>query len=292
VSPSCADLAALSARLREAADVQEVVALAPVEACHACGFECGVLLRVESGQLVANDARVADDASEWLRRAVAASPVQLEPGTVELQAIRTAEGFEATRTMHMSAVARTLGLVHPVFAAIAPAQRALAVLILDRPGPAVDDDAQAAVDMVAREIGHAIERAILRQRLCELESELRFLTSSAQALIREAADAPLALTTDHGHGAVFVRGPRAGASGPTLRERLTDRERMVLDLMGEGLSNRQIGARLHLAPDTVKDHVTRILAKVGARNRVDAVVKSLQSGQPPPGGNNPPEGGL
>ncbi|MFJ3407512.1 response regulator [Promicromonospora sp. NPDC090134] len=55
-------------------------------------------------------------------------------------------------------------------------------------------------------------------------------------------------------------------------ERLTQREQEVLALLGEGLPNPEIAARLHLAEGTVKVHVTSILRTTGARNRVEAAL--------------------
>ena len=52
---------------------------------------------------------------------------------------------------------------------------------------------------------------------------------------------------------------------------LTDRERGVLELMGEGLTNRQIAERLFLAEKTVKNYVTSVLAKLGMERRTQAV---------------------
>ncbi|MFI7674879.1 response regulator [Actinophytocola sp. NPDC049390] len=52
---------------------------------------------------------------------------------------------------------------------------------------------------------------------------------------------------------------------------LTERERAVLELMGEGLSNREIAERLFLAEKTVKNYVTSVLAKLGMERRTQAV---------------------
>ncbi|MBX9367005.1 response regulator transcription factor [Streptomyces sp. WAC04114] len=53
---------------------------------------------------------------------------------------------------------------------------------------------------------------------------------------------------------------------------LTDREREILTVIGQGWTNTEIATRLHLAESTVKTHVGRILAKTGSRDRVQAVI--------------------
>ncbi|MFD4376559.1 response regulator [Streptomyces sp. NPDC058486] len=53
---------------------------------------------------------------------------------------------------------------------------------------------------------------------------------------------------------------------------LTDREREILTVIGQGWTNTEIAERLHLAESTVKTHVGRVLAKAGARDRIQAVI--------------------
>ncbi|MFJ2698695.1 response regulator [Streptomyces rochei] len=53
---------------------------------------------------------------------------------------------------------------------------------------------------------------------------------------------------------------------------LTEREREILEVLGQGWTNTEIAERLHLAESTVKTHVGRILAKTGSRDRVQAVI--------------------
>lgn len=59
---------------------------------------------------------------------------------------------------------------------------------------------------------------------------------------------------------------------------LTDREREILDLVAEGLSNAEIGERLVIAEKTVKHYMTSVLAKLGARSRVEAALIGYKAG--------------
>jgi DNA-binding NarL/FixJ family response regulator len=65
---------------------------------------------------------------------------------------------------------------------------------------------------------------------------------------------------------------------PAVLSGLTGREREVLIAVAEGLSNVEIGERLFVSEATVKSHVGRVLAKLGLRNRVQAVILAFQTG--------------
>lgn len=71
--------------------------------------------------------------------------------------------------------------------------------------------------------------------------------------------------------------PAAPRHHPGLAD-LTDREREVLALIGEGLNNEEIGRRLYVSPATARTHVGRALAKLGARDRAQLVVIAYQAG--------------
>lgn len=68
-----------------------------------------------------------------------------------------------------------------------------------------------------------------------------------------------------------------------LRE-LTRREREVVTLVGGGLSNEEIAARLHISPITAKTHVSRSMTKLGARDRAQLVVLAYETGLVTPRG--------
>jgi DNA-binding NarL/FixJ family response regulator len=69
-------------------------------------------------------------------------------------------------------------------------------------------------------------------------------------------------------------------------ETLTEREVDVIKLMARGRSNAEIAGELYLGEATIKTHVGRILAKLGARDRVQAVVIAYESGVVVPGGSD------
>lgn len=74
-------------------------------------------------------------------------------------------------------------------------------------------------------------------------------------------------------------GPRPRVPGPVDDERLgrlTDQERTVLRLIGEGLTNRQIGVRMGLAEKTVKNYTSHLLAKLGLERRTQAAILATQ----------------
>ena len=74
---------------------------------------------------------------------------------------------------------------------------------------------------------------------------------------------------------------------PSL-SRLTEREREVLSLVAEGLSNEEIAGRLFLSPLTTKTHVSRIMTKLDARDRAQLVVIAYESGLVVPGASAAP----
>ncbi|MEW2555059.1 response regulator transcription factor [Streptomyces zhihengii] len=78
----------------------------------------------------------------------------------------------------------------------------------------------------------------------------------------------------------LLRALRDPAPAPVADGRLaglTEREKDVLALIGDGLTNREIGERLHLSEKTVKNHISRLLAKLGVERRVQAAVIAAQA---------------
>lgn len=111
------------------------------------------------------------------------------------------------------------------------------------------------------EEGRLLASLIPNARLVSLESENHVLTDDEPAWPVFLAELERFL-------------PRATAALPGL----TARESEILDRIAQGLDNAQIAARLELAEKTVKNHITRIFAKLGVENRPQAIVKARSVG--------------
>ena len=83
--------------------------------------------------------------------------------------------------------------------------------------------------------------------------------------------------------AEFARRPEPSAVTPAELATLTDREREVLGLVAHGLSNSEIAQRLVVSPATSKTYVSRLLAKLGARDRAQLVAIAYETGLVTPG---------
>ncbi|MEV7724652.1 response regulator transcription factor [Streptomyces sp. NPDC087917] len=147
------------------------------------------------------------------------------------------------------------------------------------------------------ELGRAVPgaRALILTTFGERENVLRALSEGgAGFLLKDSAPAELigavraAASGDAylspaatRHVVDQLAGGRATGRGEDARRRvdaLTERERGVLALLGEGLSNADAGRRLHMSEATVKTYVSRILAKLGCENRVQAALLARDAG--------------
>ncbi|QTF70742.1 response regulator [Arthrobacter woluwensis] len=80
----------------------------------------------------------------------------------------------------------------------------------------------------------------------------------------------------------YLKG-QGGSAAPRSLAEITEREREVLALVGEGLNNAEIAERLYITPLTAKTHVSRIMGKLGCRDRAQLVVAAYESGLVRPG---------
>jgi len=93
-----------------------------------------------------------------------------------------------------------------------------------------------------------------------------------------AGDALLAPAITRRLIAEFARRPEPGQQPASTLDGVTDREREVLTLIGRGLSNDEIARALHVTMATAKTHVSRLLAKLGARDRAQLVIAAYETG--------------
>ena len=98
------------------------------------------------------------------------------------------------------------------------------------------------------------------------------LVAAGEALLSSAATRSLIAT--------FLAQPSrvAAAGAPAQLEQLTEREREIVALVAEGLTNNEIATRLFISPATVKTHVNRSMTKLDLRDRAQLVVAAYQSG--------------
>ena len=102
-----------------------------------------------------------------------------------------------------------------------------------------------------------------------------------------AGDALLAPSVTRRLIADFARQPRPAPSFPSALTVLTKRETEVLRLIAQGLSNAKISSTLVIAEQTTKTHIGRILAKLGLRDRAQAVVLAYETGLVKPADQTP-----
>ena len=165
------------------------------------------------------------------------------------------DGIEATRLITGSGAARVLVLTtfdldEYIYAAL----RAGASGFLLKDTPAAD--LLAAIRVVAA-------------------GEALLAPSVTRRLIAQFATSPESPT---GHATTANAPAGLARPQPHRLERITDREREVLLLVAEGLSNHEIATRLHITPGTAKTHVAHLLTKLDARDRIHLVIIAHRGG--------------
>jgi LuxR family transcriptional regulator, regulator of acetate metabolism len=170
-------------------------------------------------------------------------------------------------------IVRASGSTSYVVAPIMPTRRVIGFLHADDPGRAVGERDRAMLWAFAEHFGLLFERAVLVERLEARRSELADALALAASAVDDLLDEELALVR-HGTPA-RVASPRTGARASRVDGLLTAREREVLELLAEGLSNAEVAASLVVSEGTVKSHVKRIHKKLHVSNRAEAVAKFL-----------------
>lgn len=116
--------------------------------------------------------------------------------------------------------------------------------------------------------------ALKSRPLEELLAAIRVVASGEALLAPSATRRLIAHFADHSRS----RSPSVGLASRTQLEQLTEREREVLSLLAQGLSNAELAEQLHVSLPTVKTHVSRLLTKLAARDRTQLVVIAYETG--------------
>ena len=114
---------------------------------------------------------------------------------------------------------------------------------------------------------------LIKQEVATIAPALRSVTAGQSVLGGEVL----------GRVDALMRGAVPPAPEPARREALTEREREILVLVARGMTNDEIGAELFISPATVKTHLARVMAKLGAHDRAQLVVRAYEGGLVRPG---------
>ncbi len=118
-------------------------------------------------------------------------------------------------------------------------------------------------------------RLLIAEALREVEPELA--TAEARAALETFEELGAGGYADATAALLRGLGVKAARAGPKGVGTLTKREREVLSLIGEGLSNPEIAERLYLSRKTVQHHVARVLSKLGLRSRAEAAAEAVRA---------------
>jgi DNA-binding CsgD family transcriptional regulator len=265
-------LPAIYGELRGCASTEELFARAAEAPLRECGFARAMVLSVTGRGLSAVDSGALEDAaSDQLRRRALASAVPLVRGTEEAELVRRGDlAQRAHPATGRSVLASALDLENHAFAPVVADAKTLALVVADRPEPELDEGERLWLDLFAAMLAVALVDVVMRERVAEISAELRHFTASALALVREATEGSISLPSNRGAGPSLPR-IGLGTDPGELASLFSERETRVAELLVEGKSNRQIAEELVVSPETVKTHVGRILRKLGAHNRAEAV---------------------
>jgi DNA-binding CsgD family transcriptional regulator len=262
----------------------ELVQLAPVLLCEACNFDRAMISAVRGSTWVPTAVHVAVGADDHVNRALVSTITTLEvpltSSLIETEILRRRTSMLVDGTAverHPSHVLAGLSASRAYIAApIVIAERVAGFLHADTftSRRSLTDADRVALQAFADLFGLLYERAAMAERLLQQQDTIRTALTSA-------ADSVAELGPNVGH---LVRAdlraadvPAHGDTRPTAERHdvgtLTTREWEILGLLATGATNGQIAAALVVSESTIKSHVKRILRKLPAANRAEAVYR-------------------
>jgi len=280
-------------RLREKGSVEAIIRGAPEAVADACDFDRVVVFRVDGSKMVAEAFYHRGD-PERAAALLAFSrehPAELHEQILETEMIRRRRPIVVHDAQHHPStykpLARPYGTHSYVAAPIMPEGRVIGFVHADKGVQRPEDPC--AVDEFDRDVlwgfaeglGSVIERLELVERLHAQSAHVRRLVAQAVAAVDEYVDLQVDLVGGGHEGKGAASTARAiladQPDGDSPLAPLTRREREVLGLVAGGATNAQIADRLVITVGTAKSHVARILRKLGAANRVEAVATYLRA---------------
>ncbi|TWG97755.1 LuxR family GAF modulated transcriptional regulator [Nocardioides sp. J9] len=277
-------LAQVRETLIELRDIDSVDGLmsAGAEALCRLGFDRALVSRVEQNTWLTEAVHLVDDDPEWAAAILAAGrahPVPLVHGLPEDEARRRAVPVLVTRVQEREAVRQAVAEASQsrsyVAAPVMPGRRLLGFVHGDRffrRGDVSEHDAEL-IGVFSQGFAFALERAILADELAQVRAAVRQVGLGLQGFADgDASPSLLSVPTAPARWSSGT-GPLTGAAPRADGVELTRRELEVLELMAQGDTNQRIARRLTISEGTVKSHVKRILRKLGAANRAEAVAR-------------------
>jgi DNA-binding CsgD family transcriptional regulator len=262
-------------RLRRLSSNSELAERLPLELCRA-GFRRVLFSRIQGNTWVVRSAHITGDAdlADTLLRVGRAHPRRLCQPLPESAMVRDKAPILVTNPQSDPRVNTDLvAIVKPDVYIAAPVyiwQTPVALLHADAPSDAGDVGAEDRdlLGLFAEGLGAIMERNIALEQIRSLRTAAQQHAQQVHSLAGLFAD-----DLDMTEYVATDSAPESESVANDIAQRLTHRERQVLNLMAAGNTNAQIADRLFVSEGTVKSHVRHIMQKLSASNRTDAVAR-------------------
>jgi DNA-binding CsgD family transcriptional regulator len=271
-------------RLRECASPRELIQAAPAELCRACGFSRAMVSRVRGSVWVPEVLEIVDGVDpeeDAFQSYVEGAEIRLAHMLLETELVRRRIAVVVTDPAHdprtFKPIIEASRSTSYAAAPIMPTDRVVGFFHADRFGQELPVSAQDRDNLwvFAEHFGLLYERAVLVQRLENQRVQLSEALAKAATTLDELCRTEIELARQ-AQAPDLPPAPLASSGGRSpLETLLTAREREVLELMAEGMTNTQIAQTLVVSEGTVKSHVKRILRKLHVSNRAEATARYL-----------------
>ena len=277
------------APLRWVHDPDELLAKVCEAVVHCCGFDRAMLSRVEDSTWRPwKSYAVGDRTPERTFRAwMGTTPeIPLEHMLLESEMVRRHAPAMVTEPDVDGRVFRPMvdasGLKSYVAAPLMPTGRVIGFLHADYETAVVEKLDRDILWAFAEGFGQIFERAVLLGRLRDQREQVRRAMETVEQVLDDLASAEIELAAGSRSATPAPRRLTSATPGSRIDSLLTPRELEVLGLMATGATNSRIAEQLVISDGTVKSHVKRILRKLRAANRAEAIARYLRLTMTPP----------